>query len=72
VTLAGTLGTLYVDGVAVGSNAQMTLAPFELGETAQNFLGRSQYPNDPALRAQLDDFRVYQGALGAAEIAALL
>lgn len=72
VTLAGTLGTLYVDGAAVGSNAQMTLAPFDLGETTQNFLGRSQYPNDPALRAQLDDFRVYQGALGAAEIAALL
>ncbi|MDQ0572499.1 hypothetical protein QFZ42_004333 [Variovorax paradoxus] len=72
VTLAGTLGTLYVDGAEVGSNAQMTLAPFELGETTRNFLGRSQYPNDPALRGRLDDFRVYQGALSAAEIAALV
>jgi len=72
VTLAGTLGTLYIDGAEVGNNAQMTLAPFELGETTQNFLGRSQYPKDPALRGRLDDFRVYQGALTAAEIAALV
>ncbi|MDQ0587828.1 LamG-like jellyroll fold domain-containing protein [Variovorax paradoxus] len=71
VTLSGTLGTLYVDGAVAGSNAQMSFAPFELGETTQNFLGRSQYPNDPALPGRLDDFRVYQGALSAAEIAAL-
>ncbi|AGU47882.1 alginate lyase-like protein [Variovorax paradoxus B4] len=71
VTLSGTLGTLYIDGAVAGSNAQMTFAPCELGETTQNFLGRSQYPNDPPLRGRLDDFRVYQGALSAAEISLL-
>jgi hypothetical protein len=71
VTLSGALGTLYVDGAAVGSNAQMTLSPFDLGETTQNFLGRSQYSNDPFLRGRLDDFRIYHGALTASEIASL-
>jgi hypothetical protein len=71
VTLSGTLGTLYMDGTVAGTNAQMTLAPFELGETTQNWLGRSQFANDPDLQGRVDDLRFYSGALGAAEIAAL-
>ncbi|MBT2337221.1 alginate lyase family protein [Variovorax paradoxus] len=71
VTLSGTLGTLYVDGVVAGTNPQMTLAPFDLGETTQNWLGRSQFPSDPELQGRVDDLRIYSGALGAAEIAAL-
>ncbi len=71
VTLSDTIGTLYVDGVVAGTNAQMTLAPFHLGETTQNWLGRSQFSNDPDLQGRVDDFRLYSGALGATEIAAL-
>ncbi len=71
VTLSGSLGTLYVDGAEAGSNAQMTLSPFDLGETTQNFLGRSQYSTDPFLRGRLDDFRIYHGALTASDIALL-
>lgn len=71
VTLSDTTGTLYVDGVVAGTNAQMTLAPFHLGETTQNWLGRSQFSNDPDLQGRVDDFRLYSGALGATEIAAL-
>ncbi|MET3496158.1 LamG-like jellyroll fold domain-containing protein [Variovorax boronicumulans] len=72
VTLSGTLGTLYVDGTEAGSNPQMTLAPFDLGETTQNWLGRSQFAIDPDLKGRVDDFRLYSGALGATEIAALV
>jgi hypothetical protein len=71
VTLSGTVGTLYVDGIAVGTNALMTLAPFDLGETTQDWLGRSQFANDPDLQGRVDDFRLYSGALGAADIASL-
>ncbi|MDH6167921.1 hypothetical protein M2282_003072 [Variovorax boronicumulans] len=71
VTLSGTLGTLYVDGIVAGTNAEMTLTPADLGETTQNRLGRSQFPDDPDLQGRVDDFRIYSGALGAAEIAAL-
>jgi len=72
VTLSGTLGTLYVDGVAVGTNTQMTLAPCDLGATDQNWLGRSQFSADPYLKGRIDELKIYRGALGAAEISALV
>jgi hypothetical protein len=72
VTLSGTLGTLYVDGVAVGTNAQMTLAPCDLGATDSNWLGRSQFSADPYLKGRLDELKIYRGALGAGEISSLV
>ncbi|HYH02590.1 MAG TPA: LamG domain-containing protein [Bacillota bacterium] len=71
VTLSGNLGILYVDGVAVGRNANMTLKPSSLGNTSRNYLGRSQY-SDPYLDGQLDDFRIYDRALSGTEIQALM
>ena len=70
VTLNGATGTLYVDGVNVGSNSAMTLKPSNMGSTTQNWIGRSQY-NDPYLNGRVDDFRIYNKALTASEIAAL-
>ncbi|GBG08563.1 hypothetical protein PAT3040_03150 [Paenibacillus agaridevorans] len=71
VALNGSTGTLYVDGVQVGQNTAMTLKPSDLGATAQNWIGRSQYSTDPYLDGRVDDFRVYNQALSAGEIAAL-
>lgn len=71
VTLAGATGTLYVNGVAVGTNTAMTTAPFRMSSTSQNWLGRSQYPADPYFNGLIDDLRIYRGALTAAQIAAL-
>ncbi|WP_051807856.1 arabinofuranosidase catalytic domain-containing protein [Actinoplanes subtropicus] len=70
VTLSGTTGTLYLNGTAVASNTNMTLKPSALGNTNQNWIGRSQYP-DPYLNATVDDFNIYNRALSATEIAAL-
>jgi hypothetical protein len=70
VTLSGTTGRLYVDGVQVASNTSMTLKPSSLGNTNLNYLGKSQY-SDPYLQGALDDFRIYNRALSASEIAAL-
>jgi autotransporter-associated beta strand protein len=70
VTLAGTNGTLYVDGAPVGSSA-ITITPSQLGSTSQNCIGKSQYSGDPYLNGKVDDFRIYNGALSAAQIAAL-
>jgi fibronectin type 3 domain-containing protein len=70
VTLAGTVGTLYVNGVAVGTNANLTLKPATLGSFTANYLGKSQYP-DPAFLGSIDDFRVYSSAISAAGIAEL-
>ena len=64
-------GTLYIDKVAVGTNATMTLHPSDLSASTNNWLGRSQFAADPLLNGYLDDFRVYKRALTATEIATL-
>ena len=63
--------TLYVNGVAAGTNPAMTLRPGNLGATANNYLGRSQFDADFTFDGLLDDFRVYRRALTPAEIAML-
>ncbi len=67
VTLSGTVGILYVDGVAVGRNNNMTLKPSNLGYTTQNYIGKSQY-SDPYLNGSVDDFRIYSRALSPTEV----
>ena len=70
VTLSGTTGTLYLNGAPVATNPNMTLHPSSLGNTNQNWIGRSQYP-DPFLNAIVDDVNIYDLALSAAAVAAL-
>jgi fibronectin type 3 domain-containing protein/regulation of enolase protein 1 (concanavalin A-like superfamily) len=71
VSVQGSLGILYVNGVEVGRNAAMTLNPSLLTATTQNWLGRSQFSGDPYLDGAIDDFRVYSGGLSASAIQAL-
>jgi hypothetical protein len=71
VTLSGNTGTLYVNGQAVATNTAMTITPAELGNTSQDWIGRSQFAADPYLPATVDDFQIYDHALPAAGIAAL-
>ncbi len=71
VTLSGHTGTLYVNGAAVGTNTSMTLNPAALGDTTQDWIGRSQYPADPYLDGGIDDFQIYDSALSASQVAAL-
>jgi hypothetical protein len=71
VTLSGQTGTLYVNGQPVGTNTNMTLTPAGLGDTTQDWIGRSQFPADPYLNGAVDDFNIYSRALSASEVAAL-
>ena len=71
VTLSGATGTLYLDGAQVGQNTTMTLTPTSLGNTSNNYFGRSQYA-DPYLAGRLDDFRVYGRALTSTEVGSLM
>jgi hypothetical protein len=57
--------------VQVGTNTAMTLKPSSLGSTTQNWIGRSMFSADPYLDGQIDDFRIYDRALSAAEVQAL-
>lgn len=65
------MGILYVDGMEVGRNSAMTLTPSSLGSTAQDWIGRSECSADPFLAGSVDDFRIYNRALCAAEVQSL-
>ncbi|UCG56702.1 MAG: hypothetical protein JSU70_17780 [Phycisphaerales bacterium] len=61
--------TLYQDGLAVAENTEATLSPSDLGNTTNNWLGRSQYVADAYYVGLIDDFRIYSRALARGEVA---
>jgi len=71
VTRSGSTGRLYIDGTQVGQNTGLSLSPASLGSTTNNWIGRSQYSADAYLDGQVDDFRIYNRALSAAEVQGL-
>lgn len=71
VTLSNTVGILYLDGIAAGTNSSMTLNPYALGNTTANTIGQSQFSGDPHLTGSVDDFRIYPTALSAAQVGAM-
>ncbi|MDP3890677.1 LamG domain-containing protein, partial [Nocardioides sp.] len=72
-TQTGTVGTLYEDGVQVGQNTAVTVLPSAIGSgvTTNNLLGKSNYAADNNLRGRLKDFRIYDRALDATEVATI-
>jgi hypothetical protein len=62
---------LYLDGLLVAENTAVTLTPSDLGNTTNNWLGRSQWAADGYLSGRLDDFRIYSRALSQGEVAYL-
>jgi hypothetical protein len=70
ITLSGGVGRMYVNGAPVAENDNMTLTPSSMGNTTQNYIGKSQYA-DPLLNATVDDFQIYDRALSADEIGGL-
>lgn len=70
VSQSGNLGILYVDGVEVGRNENLTKRPSDLGNSTKNRLGKSQWATDPHLNGIIDDFKIFSRALSAAEIMA--
>lgn len=66
---SGNTCRLYINGVLVSTNTNVTIKPSALGSTALNYLGKSQF-NDPLLKGSLDLFKIFNRGLSAAEIAA--
>lgn len=72
VTLSGDTGVIYLDGEKLASSTGITFKPYDLGFTDHNYIGRSQWSTDPYLEAQIDEFQIFNHALTAEEIKALL
>ena len=70
-TLSGNTLKLYVNGVLVGTNASVTYRASSLGNTANHYIGKSNGTTDPMFKGAVDEFRIYNRALNASEIAEL-
>jgi arabinan endo-1,5-alpha-L-arabinosidase len=69
LTLSGSQGVLYVNGVPVATTNATTISPVDvLSQT--NHLGHSKFVADPDFNGQIASFRAYGRVLSAAEIAA--
>jgi hypothetical protein len=66
VTLSGNTGKLYVNGQLKTTNTAMTINPSDFNP-ANNYIGKSQF-SDPLFDGRIDDFRIYNYALSAAQV----
>jgi hypothetical protein len=67
VTLDGSTGVLYLDGVPVATNTALTIRPWQT-LARSNYLGHSQFSADPYFNGKIDSVRIFGRALSAAEI----
>ncbi|PJJ08402.1 putative secreted protein (Por secretion system target) [Flavobacterium sp. 1] len=68
VTQSGNTCRIYINGTLVATNTGITIKPSTIGSTNQNYLGKSQWP-DPMFKGSIDEFKIYNKALSASEIA---
>jgi hypothetical protein len=71
VTLGGNTATLYVNGTAAATNTSVTINPSDFNP-AYNYIGDSQFISDPLFNGRIDDFRIYNFALTAGQVAATM
>ena len=62
------VASIYLNGQIAAAVYNYTNTPNLLGATANNYLGKSQY-NDPYFNGSINEFRIYNVALSAAQIA---
>jgi gliding motility-associated-like protein len=68
VTIEGNVGKMYLNGVLVGVNKNLTLTLAAIRPTTANYIGQSQYPADPYLNAKLDEMRFWTVARSQTDI----
>jgi hypothetical protein len=71
VTLDGTRGLLYLNGNPVATNSSLTIRPWQT-LAVSNFIGKSQFPADPAFNGRIGSFRIFGRALTPPEITDLV
>ena len=70
VTLGGGTAKLYVGGVLMATNSNVTIKPSDF-KPSVNYIGKSQWP-DPLFNGMIDEFRTYNHVLSAEEIQAAM
>lgn len=63
---------IYADGVLIGDGMmEKVVYPKDMGVTTSNYIGRSQWPNDPYCNHVYDDFRFYDKAYDSENVMSL-
>ena len=71
ITIEGSKAVMYVNGTKVAENTGFHMMPSQITYMTSNYLGKSNYSADSLFKGDLDDFRIYNRALGTDEITAL-
>lgn len=72
LTWSGDEVKAYLDGKLVAQAVTHGgVTPSDLGNTGQNYLGRSQFTTDPYFNGLIDEFRIYDRVLSASDVAQL-
>lgn len=69
--ISGNTATIYENGQKVAENTNLTLNPSSLGNTTNNYIGKSQFGDAP-FAGQIDSFCIYGRALSDGEIAGMV
>lgn len=67
VTLIGSTGILYVDGMPVATNRSLTIPPWQT-LPHENYIGKSRFPADPLFHGEISSFQIFGRALSGPEI----
>lgn len=72
VTLDGNTGAgaIYINGEQVAKKDDFTISPSQI-RPVMNYIGRSQFSADPLIKGYFDDYRIYNYALTAEDVAIL-
>lgn len=71
VTIGSGTVTIWLDGKPVGSSAGITIKPSDI-RPVLNYIGKSQFDNDPVFAGAIDDVRTYNYVLTREEIQKLI
>ncbi len=63
---------VFIDGVEPKPAEDLGENTLDKVRPVDNFIGKSSFESDPGLSATIDEFRVYDAALGSKEIAAII
>ena len=68
ITLGPNGGVLYVNGTQSAASTTMTLRPISIGTTPNDWLGHSQWTQDPYFDGEIDELRIYSDVLTADQV----
>lgn len=68
ISQKGQVFKFYANGQLIYTDSSANIRPSDMGITRNNYLGKSQFPNDPYSDHMYDDFRIYNYDLSQEQI----